>query len=382
MQNNGDERRREGDARRRGAQEQAQDRMEPRRSAGNGYEQSARQVSGARGAGSAYDAPAERARAQRYGGPQDGGYAAPVRGPQDGGYTAPVRGPQDGGYAAPVRGPQDGGYTAPVRGPQDGGYTAPVRGPRSYSTQPPRAGMPRYNDNARSGRRYAPAQGEAANASSGRQMPRAGAPDGAGKRPGAGRRSRRISIAVCALCLLLIGVIGAYYLTDYLDWAKINNYPLKYEDLIDRYSQEYQLDPALVCAVIYAESGFDPKAVSVDGARGVMQIMPDTGDWIAGKLDMDDYDVDMLFEPEVNIRFGCWMLNYLYGRFSGDAKKTLAAYNAGQGNVDKWMKDPGCSKDGLTLDYIPFKETRNYVKKVMAAHDIYLERYYSSRAAA
>ena len=245
--------------------------------------------------------------------------------------------------------------------------------------------MPRYNDNARSGRRYEPAQGEAANASSGRQVPQTGASDGARSKPGAAgarRRSRRISIAVCALCLMLIGIIGAYYLTDYLDWAKINNYPLKYEDLIDRYSQEYQLDPGLVCAVIYAESGFDPKAVSVDGARGVMQIMPDTGDWIAGKLDMDDYDADMLFEPEVNIRFGCWMLNYLYGRFSGDAKKALAAYNAGQGNVDKWMKDPSCSKDGLTLDHIPFRETRNYVKKVMAAHDIYMERYYSSRAAA
>lgn len=188
-------------------------------------------------------------------------------------------------------------------------------------------------------------------------------------------------LAVCALCLVLIGIIGAYYFTDFLDWARVINYPMKYEDEIDRYAGEYQLDPALVCAVIYAESGFDPDAVSVDGARGVMQIMPETGEWIASKLKLDDYDADRLFEPDLNIRFGCWMLNYLFKRFDGDSQKALAAYNAGQGTVDGWMKRPDCSSDGITLSYIPYRETRNYVKKVKAAHDIYLEMYYADRMA-
>lgn len=220
-----------------------------------------------------------------------------------------------------------------------------------------------------------------------RPAPQNGARPDAKRRPGApGRRARRQSrrrmAAVCALCAALILIIGAYYLTDFLDWARVRNYPLEYRDAIDRYADEYQLDPALVCAVAYAESGFRAEAVSVDGARGVMQIMPETGEWIASKLDMDDYSAERLFEPEVNIRFGCWMLSYLFSRFDGDSQKALAAYNAGQGNVDSWLKRPDCSSDGVTLSYIPFRETRNYVKKVKAAHDIYLELYYSDRMAA
>lgn len=195
------------------------------------------------------------------------------------------------------------------------------------------------------------------------------------------RRQRRNMLMVCGLCIALIGIIGLYYLTDFLDWAKVRNYPLEYADIIDEYSAEYQLDPALVCAVIYAESGFRSDAVSVDGARGVMQIMPETGEWIASKLGEDDFTVERLFEPELNIRYGCWFLNYLFYRFSGDSQKALAAYNAGQGNVDSWLARPECSSDGVTLEYIPVRETRNYVKKVKAAHDVYLELYYSERMA-
>ncbi len=186
-------------------------------------------------------------------------------------------------------------------------------------------------------------------------------------------------LLVCALCIALIGIIGLYYLTDFLDWAKVRNYPLEYAELIDAYAEQYQLDPALVCAVIYAESSFREGAVSVDGARGLMQIMPDTGEWIASKLGEADYSAERLFEPELNIRYGCWFLNYLFNRFAGDSQKALAAYNAGQGNVDSWLKRPECSSDGVTLEHIPVRETRNYVKKVKAAHDVYLELYYAER---
>lgn len=195
------------------------------------------------------------------------------------------------------------------------------------------------------------------------------------------RRQRRNMLMVCALCAALIGIIGLYYLTDFLDWAKVRNYPLEYREVVDAYADEYQLDPALVCAVIYAESGFRPDAVSVDGARGMMQIMPETGEWIASKLGEDDFDVERLFEPELNVRYGCWFLNYLFNRFSGDARKALAAYNAGQGNVDSWLEQPEYSPDGETLEYIPVRETRNYVKKVQAAHDVYLELYYQDEMA-
>lgn len=196
------------------------------------------------------------------------------------------------------------------------------------------------------------------------------------------KRKRRNMLIICALCVALLTIIFLYYTTDFLEWAKIRNYPMKYKETIDAMSDEYMLDPALVCAVIYTESGFDSGAVSVDGARGLMQIMPDTGAWIASKLGDVTYGADRLFEPELNIRYGCWFLNYLFTRFAGDGHKALAAYNAGQGSVDKWLKRPECSSDGVTLMHIPSRETRHYVKKVRAAHDIYLEIYYADETAA
>lgn len=196
------------------------------------------------------------------------------------------------------------------------------------------------------------------------------------------RASRRNMLIICVMCIVLLGLIGMYYLTDYLDFTRINNYPMAYEDVIDKYADEYRLDSALVCAVVYTESKFDANAVSQAGACGLMQVMPETGEWIAGKLGIrDTYTSDMLFDPDTNIRFGCWYLNFLFTRYQGDTRKALAAYNAGQGNVDKWLTQPECSSDGVNLDHIPFRETRNYVKKVKAAHDIYIDLYYSDKAA-
>ena len=192
------------------------------------------------------------------------------------------------------------------------------------------------------------------------------------------RRTGRLrALALCALCVILISVLALDMFTDLLSWSHSVNYPLKYDDIIIARSREYSLDPALVCAVVYSESSFQPKAVSPVGARGLMQIMPETGEWIAQKLRIPDYNADMLFEPDLNINFGCWMLRYLFDRFDGDDKKALAAYNAGAARVDEWLKRADCSPDGVTLEYIPGKETRNYVKKVRAMHDIFIDLYAS-----
>ena len=190
------------------------------------------------------------------------------------------------------------------------------------------------------------------------------------------RRSRRNMLIVCALCIALIGLIAAYYLTDYLDWARINNYPMKYEDVIDKYAAEYQLDPALVCAVIYTESKFDKDAVSVDGARGLMQIMPETGRWLSGKIELDaPYDDEMLYDPATNLRLGCWYLDFLHKRYDGRWQEALTAYIAGQGQVDQWLTDPELSKDGKTLDVIPGQDVKEYAAKVMRTHEKYKTAY-------
>ncbi len=123
------------------------------------------------------------------------------------------------------------------------------------------------------------------------------------------------------------------------------------------------------------ESSNDSDAVSEVGAIGLMQIMPDTGTWIAHKLDMDDvYTEDMLYDPETNIEFACWYLRFLTGRFDGNVMKIVAAYNAGHGSVEDWLEDERFSSNG-ELTSIPFEQTARYYEKVMTAYENYTTLY-------
>jgi soluble lytic murein transglycosylase len=161
---------------------------------------------------------------------------------------------------------------------------------------------------------------------------------------------------VCVIALLLRGVI-VYQI-----------YPLKYTDEIKQYSAEYAQDPYFVSAVICTESGFNDTAVSNRGAMGLMQIMPDTGAWAAEKIGITEYTADMLNQPDVNIRIGCWYLSYLGDMFDGDMDKVMAGYNAGPNNVIEW------AGDGPLTD-IPFGETENYLVKVSRNLQIYKGLY-------
>lgn len=151
-------------------------------------------------------------------------------------------------------------------------------------------------------------------------------------------------------------------------------YRLEYPALIEAESAAFLLDPYLVSAIIHCESGNRPKVISGSGAIGLMQIMPDTGEWIAKKLNVEGYTVDMLYQPEINVKFGCWYLRFLLDRFSGDLELAIAAYNAGQGTVDKWMNDEAIFRDGRLVD-IPFPETANYIVKVQRAYEKYKQLY-------
>ncbi len=146
-------------------------------------------------------------------------------------------------------------------------------------------------------------------------------------------------------------------------------FPLNYEEMISKYSEEYSIDEHLVCAVISAESGFDETALSSRGAMGLMQIMPDTGEWIAGKFSTDGFESGMLYDPETNIKYGCWYLNYLKGIFDGDVSKVLAAYNAGPSRVKEWTDADG------KLREIPYVETENYIVKIEKNYEIYKALY-------
>ncbi len=150
-------------------------------------------------------------------------------------------------------------------------------------------------------------------------------------------------------------------------------FPLKYRDEIMSSSAQYQLDPYLVMGVISAESRFAEDARSHKDAHGLMQLKEDTAKWCVEQFDIQA-DGD-LYAPATNIHIGCAYLRYLIDTFDGEEDTALAAYNAGQGNVRKWLSDPQYSADGRQLSAIPFPETEQYVKKVRARSDIYRDLY-------
>lgn len=148
---------------------------------------------------------------------------------------------------------------------------------------------------------------------------------------------------------------------------------MKYSDEIYTYSKEYNVNPALVASIINVESGYNEKAVSSKGAEGLMQVLPSTGEWLAGKIKEEYYD-GILLEGEFNIKIGTYYLGYLLEQF-GDEKLAVCAYNAGQTNVKKWLANSDYSSDGKSLEKIPFLETENYLKKVNKNYHYYKNRY-------
>lgn len=196
-----------------------------------------------------------------------------------------------------------------------------------------------------------------------------------------------VSIAVTAALLLVLvaasSLMNAYITTQQrareAAYNKVlDNHPLEYRELIERYAAENNLHPAFVAAIIMNESSFRTKAESSVGARGLMQMMDDTAEWIAGKLDVTDYHFDHMYEAEANIRFGTWYLGYLARMFRGDAVLVAAAYHAGQGEVTGWLNKSSISPDGFTipLENMIDGPTKIYAGRVTQAYAIYKALYY------
>lgn len=147
-------------------------------------------------------------------------------------------------------------------------------------------------------------------------------------------------------------------------------YPLKYRDIIFLQAQENNIDPYLIAAIIKTESNFNPLAVSPKGAKGLMQIMPQTGESVAEEIGKKDFTSEQLFTPEVNILLGTRYVADLYNEFQNDSILALASYNGGIGNVRKWLTEKGYTHfDGI--DQIPFPETRHFVQRVLWNHKVY-----------
>jgi soluble lytic murein transglycosylase len=151
--------------------------------------------------------------------------------------------------------------------------------------------------------------------------------------------------------------------------------PLRHEDIIRQQAGDKGLDPALIAGVIYAESHFIDGRTSSAGAEGLMQLTPRTAEDIARKSGGVNFHVTDLGTPQVNIAYGSWYLRYLLRRYAGNEVLALAAYNAGEGNVDRWVAGERARERELTIAAIPFGETRMYVRKVLDAEHAYRARY-------
>lgn len=149
-------------------------------------------------------------------------------------------------------------------------------------------------------------------------------------------------------------------------------FPLDHADALGEAAMRHRLSPALVAAVCYVESGFDPAVESSSGAVGLMQVMPQTAGEIADQTDGFRFREDDLAEPRVNLRYGCYYLRRLVDRYDGSLVCALAAYNAGAGHVDAWIAQRGGT---LAVAAIPFPETREYVRRVLRCRDIYADIY-------
>jgi soluble lytic murein transglycosylase len=184
-------------------------------------------------------------------------------------------------------------------------------------------------------------------------------------------RRRRQFLALGTVAVLLGVLAGALVASGAFDHALQElTLPLRHEDVIRQQADEKEVDAALIAAVIYSESKFSDQTSSA-GARGLMQITPEAADTIAKNSDATTFELKDLGDPEINIRYGTFLLRELLDRYEGDEAAALAAYNAGPGNADEW------GGSDLTVEEIPFPETRAYVEEVLEKRDEYRREYAS-----
>jgi soluble lytic murein transglycosylase len=191
------------------------------------------------------------------------------------------------------------------------------------------------------------------------------------RRREAARRRRRL-VAIVALAATAFAVILAMPL--FRKAVTEFNLPLTNADVIRQQSADKHLDPALVAGVIYAETKFDPRP-STAGAEGLMQILPQTAEFLAHRSGATTFEVSDLGTPQVNIAYGTYYLRYLLDHFHGNKVLALAAYNGGQANVDRWVEEAQRQGRAMTIGAIPFPETRAYVQRVLHAQRQYRHTY-------
>jgi soluble lytic murein transglycosylase len=195
------------------------------------------------------------------------------------------------------------------------------------------------------------------------------------RRRGAGPRIVRRRFLLLAFVIAVTALVMAI-LSPWADKAVQEiSLPLRHDDIIRQQAADKNLDPSLIAGVIYVESRFRDQT-SHAGAKGLMQIMPSTADYIARKSGGTRFVQGDLADPQINIAYGSWYLRYLLDHYHGNTILALAAYNAGEGKVDEWWRQAADRGERFRVaDHIPFPETRDYVSKVLGARSDYRREY-------
>lgn len=193
-------------------------------------------------------------------------------------------------------------------------------------------------------------------------------------------RARRKSARIYGWLIVFLLVIaaagaGSFIVTKSYYVQTTYVYPYPYRITVEESAEEFGVDSSLVAAVIKTESKFSKDVHSHRGAVGLMQLMPDTAEWIAQQMGDVGYSEENLHDPARNIRYGTWYLAYLEKEFGGNTVLALAAYNAGRGNVDDWIERYGWDPGFSDIDAIPYDETRHYVRSVLNNEKKYVELY-------
>lgn len=189
------------------------------------------------------------------------------------------------------------------------------------------------------------------------------------------RIQRRMATCFCVALFIFLMSLSAFFVLQFEPVQRKYFYVYPYHDTVMKYAEAYNVDSNLTAAVIKSESKFKHTALSHRGAVGLMQLMPDTAEWIAGQIGDKNYSVESLHEPDRNIRYGTWYLAELQREFKGNDILALAAYNAGRGNVRAWMEENHWPDNFHDIDAIPYKETRDYVRQVLGDRKKYRELY-------
>ncbi len=189
-------------------------------------------------------------------------------------------------------------------------------------------------------------------------------------------RKRKYASLLFALAIILL-VFTVYFISQIEPVKKKYIYPYPYQEIVTLYAEANGVSPALIASVIMHESKFSENVHSPRGAIGLMQLMPETAEWIAGQLGERDFSLQKLHEPEMNIRYGTWYLAQLEREFDSNLVLTLAAYNAGRGIVHEWIEENDWPPNFKDVSSIPYPETRFYVEKVLKDKKHYEALYHS-----